>query len=117
LPSNVDIIRARERVLVEEAEAESQGIEMTRMTERAKKISQELGVSGEEALRLTMMQAGHYTRTEVVTDSRGGGDAGAFLATLIAAGQVAKGVIGKDKGQNDHKQDRKRNKGEGEPKK
>lgn len=92
LPTNQDILRARERYEVEKAEALAEGIEMDGITERAKRVKSELGVSGEEALRSAMAQAKHLQREEIIVN--GAGKTDALIAGIIAAVRGIKGKGG-----------------------
>lgn len=87
VPTSIDILIAQEKYAVEKAEADAEDLEANRMTVRAKKIKDDLGVSGEEAMRTVMAQSKHHTRQEIIVN--GAGDIDKMLAAFIAGKRFA----------------------------
>lgn len=100
LPTSVDILVAQEKYAIEKAEADAEDLEANRMTVRAKKIKDDLGVSGEEAMRTVMAQSKHHSRQEIIVN--GAGDIDKILGAYIAGKRFVDNPDKKHGGGKDH---------------
>ncbi|MEK7607364.1 MAG: hypothetical protein AAB484_00325 [Patescibacteria group bacterium] len=85
LPVNLDILRAREALLVEIAKSDAQDEDMRRQGERAKELRQHLpGLPPIEALRAVQAQEGDLIRDEMIVTGADGAERFVGLLALAA---------------------------------